>query len=115
MFLIKEIEYSYAAGSSQPDRTQNVELADGTVFELENSQWNEQLLSGSDMVLIPAGSVISSRGTIDMMGEHLSAVNEERMGVFRRTIQEDHLARTSVHHATRELKQGTRSGPCSSE
>lgn len=109
VFLIKEIEYSYAEGSSQPDRTQNVELADGTVFELENSLWDEQLLSGSDMVLIPAGSVISSSGTIDIMGEHLSTVSEESVGVLRRTMQEDHPERAPVHHTTRQLKKGSRS------
>lgn len=109
VFLIREIEYSYPDGSGQPDRTQNIELADGTIFELENAQLNGQLLSGSDMVVIPAGSVISSSGVIDLMGEHLSAINEESMGVFRRTMKEDHLERTPAHQATRELKKGTRS------
>ena len=59
------------------------------------------------MVLIPPGSVISSSGVINMMGGQLSEVNEESMGIFCCTLQEDNLERTPVRHTTRKLIEGS--------
>ena len=115
MFLTKEIEYAGHSQDDHHDHTENIELPDGRVFEVQNGQWDDPLLSGSDMILIPAGSVISSSGTIDVMGEHLAEVSEESMGLFHRNLHEDNFERTfeqegniATLHSGRKLQTGSR-------
>ena len=57
-------------------QTSNIELPDGTIYEVINAQvgWDGDLTSGSDEILIPAGSVISSDGDINVKGKQLSKV-----------------------------------------
>jgi hypothetical protein len=115
MFLTKEIEFAGHSQGDHHDNTENIELSDGRVFEVQNGQWDDPLLTGSDMILIPAGSVISSSGTIDVMGEHLAEVSEESMGLFRRNLHEDNFERAfeqegniATLHSGRKLQTGSR-------
>ena len=71
----------YAANARQGSggdrhQTSNIELPDGTIYEVINAQvgWDGDLTSGSDEILIPAGSVISSDGDINVKGKQLSKV-----------------------------------------
>jgi hypothetical protein len=82
-FLIKDIEYEdrrALVGEGQlqqidrPNHTSNIQLPDGTIYEVKNAQagWASSLKSGKYSVQIPPGAVVSSDGTIDMKGKKLN-------------------------------------------
>ena len=115
-------------------QTSNIELPDGTIYEVRNAQagWDTDLTSGRDEIVIPAGSVISSNdGDINVMGQKLSKVvyrsNERKKkkksgGFFHRrqllhddedVNDDDYLERhqhsSSSSNSRRNLQTGTRS------
>ena len=117
-------------------QTSNIELPDGTIYEVINAQvgWDGDLTSGSDEIIIPAGSVISSDGDINVKGKKLSKVvysNRKKSEFFhrRQLLQDDeeddddhyfertserklNLATLSQHSSSsnsRKLQKGTRS------
>ena len=119
-------------------QTSNIELPDGTIYEVRNAQigWDTNLTSGRDEIVIPAGSVISSEdGDINVMGQKLSKVvcrsNERKKkkkksgGFFhrRQLLQDDeedndvddddyyleHQHSSSSSNSRRNLQTGTRS------
>lgn len=79
--------------SGDHHQTSNIELPDGTIYEVINAQvgWDGGLTSGSDEIVIPAGSVISSDGEIDIKGKRLSKMNGKKSGLFhrRQLVQDD--------------------------
>jgi hypothetical protein len=100
LYLIKDESHTtsynprYLSATYPDDQTANLELPDGRVYKVTNAQagWEESLESGIDEILIPAGSVISSNGKINVKGMKLSKVNgKKRMtnGFFQRNLQED--------------------------
>jgi hypothetical protein len=117
-------------------QTSNIELPDGTIYEVRNAQvgWDKDLTSGRDEIVIPAGSVISSDdGDINVMGQKLSKVvyrsnerkkKKESGGFFHRrqllqddeedndVDDDDYLERqhsSSSSNSRRNLQTGTRS------
>jgi hypothetical protein len=130
LYLIKDESHTtsynprYLSATSYPDdQTANLELPDGRVYKVTNAQagWEECLESGIDEILIPAGSVISSNGKINVKGMKLSKVNgKKRMtnGFFHRNLQEDDNVRTppeqkirnsmALVSRTRKLQKGSR-------
>ena len=117
-------------------QTSNIELPDGTIYEVRNAQvgWDTDLTSGRDEIVIPAGSVISSNdGDINVMGQKLSKVvyrsNERKKkkksgGFFhRRQLLQDneedndvdddlyleHQHSSTSSNSRRNLQTGTRS------
>ena len=108
------------AGEHSNDRTGNIELANGRIYEVTNAQggWEESLESGSDKILIPPGSVISSSGIINVKGKKLSKVNGSRKkdGMFHRTLLgRDNVSRTPDQErnlaelqSSRKLQMGTK-------
>jgi hypothetical protein len=102
--------------TNRPDQTANLELSDGTVYEVVNAPpgWERALISGHDKVLIPSGSVISS-DKIDVKGKNLSKMNEGYNGPFRRNLQGNDVERTheqernlAALRSSRKLQKGTR-------
>jgi hypothetical protein len=84
VYLVKDIEYDDRVGLSsrrelgqtdRPKRTANIQLPDGTIYEVKNAQagWANNLKSGKFSVHIPPGAVVSSDGTIDIKGMKLDA------------------------------------------
>ncbi|KAL3760779.1 hypothetical protein ACHAWU_007845 [Discostella pseudostelligera] len=84
VYLVKDIEYDDRVGLStrrelgqtdRPKRTANIQLPDGTTYEVKNAQagWASKLKSGKFNVHIPPGAVVSSDGTIDIKGMKLDA------------------------------------------
>lgn len=141
MFLIKDIEYGDRVRGEQasrnlqqsyrPNRTNNIQLPDGTIYEVKNAQagWASSLKSGKYSVQIPPGAVVSSDGTIDMKGKKLNPTaifgnrgsNSGAGGLFDRSLQEeeedtaDDQARTpeqqrnlAALQSSRALQSGTR-------
>ena len=105
LYLIKDESHNtsynprYLSATYPDDQTANLELPDGRVYKVTNAQagWEESLESVIDEILIPAGSVISSNGKINVKGMKLSKVNgKKRMtnGFFHRNLQEDENVRT---------------------
>lgn len=124
----------YAAANARPGsggdhhqghQTSNIELPDGTTYEVINAQvgWDGGLTSGSDEIVIPAGSVISSDGIINIKGKRLSKVNgtgtkKSNGGFFhrhrhrRQLVQDDEEEDDDdddFHFERRKLQKGTRS------
>jgi hypothetical protein len=106
VFLIKDIEYGDRVRgeqarelqqSNRPSHTNNIQLPDGTIYEVKNAQagWASSLKSGKYSVQIPSGSVISSDGTIDMKGKKLNPTaifgnrNNSGGGLFNRSLKEE--------------------------
>ena len=91
------VENAEGANRRPRKRTRNIELSDGTIYEVKNAQagWASGLKSGKYSVQIPSGSVISSDGTIDMKGKKLNPTalfgnrNNSGGGLFDRSLQED--------------------------
>ena len=73
LYLIKDTEDGKTLQQGKrPDRTDNIQLNDGTIYEVKNAQagWASNLVSGADSIRIPPGAIIiSSDGTIDMKGQ----------------------------------------------
>jgi hypothetical protein len=135
-FLIKDIEYEdrralIGEGQLQqidrPNHTSNIQLPDGTIYEVKNAQagWASSLKSGKYSVQIPPGVVVSSDGTIDMKGKKLNptAIFGNRSngggggGLFDRTLleEQDGTERTPEQQrnldalqSSRQLQSGTR-------
>ena len=117
-YLIKD--ESRADRDLQGDRheqTANVELPDGSVYEVYNAPagWEKSLKSGSDKVLIPAGSVFLSDGTVNVKGKNLSKVKDGNNGFFRRNlVVGDDVERTPEQERNlaalhgRKLQKGTK-------
>ncbi|KAL3760237.1 hypothetical protein ACHAWU_001747 [Discostella pseudostelligera] len=102
-FLIKFTEYDYdyhelglgieiaEAGNRRPrKRSRNIQLSDGTIYEVKNARsgWASGLKSGNNHVHIPRGVVLSSNGTIDMMGQALIPSEAVGQGLFNRNLEE---------------------------
>jgi hypothetical protein len=116
-------------------QTSNIELPDGTIYEVRNAQvgWDTNLTSGRDEIVIPAGSVISlNDGDINVMGQKLlpkvvyrsNERKKESGGFFhRRQLLQDndeeedddddyyleHQHSSSSSNRSRNLQKGTRS------
>ena len=119
LFLIKEIEDGLDADGNRqvrklqgnrPARTNNIQLPDGTIYEVKNAQagWASKLVSGTDAIRIPPGALISSDGSIDMKGNKPTVVPGIGNGLFQRFLQEDIIADDAALHSGRELQSGTR-------
>jgi hypothetical protein len=135
VFLIKDIEYGdrvrgeqarQLQQSNRPSHTNNIQLPDGTIYEVKNAQagWASSLKSGKYSVQIPSGSVISSDGTIDMKGKKLNPTaifgnrNNSGGGLFDRSLQEgdatssqrapEQQRNLAALQSTRALQTGTR-------
>jgi len=118
IYLLKDTETGNTAGEFNADanhrqlqgksseRTDNIQLPDGTIYEVKNAQagWAANLVSGTDSVHIPPGAVISSDGTIDMKGQKPTTVPGNGKGLFGRNLQEDSADTSSG----RKLQSGTR-------
>jgi hypothetical protein len=114
LYLLKEIEMGNTAvldaNADLPQdgkssyRTDNIQLLDGTIYEVKNAQagWADSLVSGTDSVRIPPGAIISSDGTIDMNGQQLTTVPD-------RNLHEELADRDALHSDhNRMLQSGTR-------
>ncbi|KAL3762703.1 hypothetical protein ACHAWU_001648 [Discostella pseudostelligera] len=91
--------------SSDHYHTDNIQLLDGTIYEVKNAQagWAVNLVSGTDNVHIPPGAVISSDGTIDMKGQKPTMVPGVGLG------HRDLVDRGELHSdCNRKLQSGTR-------
>lgn len=122
LYLLKEIEMGNKARletddnfpfrklqhqgkSSDHYHTDNIQLLDGTIYEVKNAQagWAVNLVSGTDNVHIPPGAVISSDGTIDMKGQKPTMVPGVGLG------HRDLVDRGELHSdCNRKLQSGTR-------
>ena len=114
LYLIKETEVG-ADGSRQlrtleqgnkAYRTDNIQLIDGTIYEVKNAQagWASNLSSGDDIVRIPPGAIISSDGTIDMKGQKPTKIGD---GPNQRTLLEDNADHNALP-SSRQLQSGSR-------
>ena len=147
MFLIKDIEYEDRVGeavvlpadnnqerrrglqqtrSDRPHRTNNIQLPDGTIYEIKNAQagWASKLKSGKFNVHIPPGAVISSDGTIDIKGKQIDATaitfesRNGKNGLFYRNLLEfddvvtertlEQQRNLAALQSSRALQSGTR-------
>ena len=117
LYLIKETEIG-ADGSPQrrklgqgnsSDRTDNIQLFDGTIYEVKNAQagWANNLVSGTDEVHIPPGAIISTDGTIDMKGQKPTTVPGNGKGLSQRNLYDD-TADQKQPSSSRQLQSGTR-------
>jgi hypothetical protein len=100
-FLIKFTEFFHElglgieiaeTGNRRPrKRSRNIQLSDGTVYEVKNARpgWANGLKSGDNLVHIPRGVVLSSNGTIDMMGQALIPSEAVGQGLFNRNLEEE--------------------------
>jgi hypothetical protein len=68
--------------SRRRDRIDNIELTDGTIYQVKNARlgWSSRLTSGRYSVRIPRDSVIDLDGTIDLRNEELNATVISRGG-----------------------------------
>jgi hypothetical protein len=118
-YLIKDEsrEYGRDLQGNPHDQTASLELPDGRIYVVYNApaQWEKSLKSGRDKVRIPAGSVFSSDGTVNVKGKNLSKINEVKNGFVRRNLLGDDAERTHEQELnlaalqfTRKLQTGTR-------
>lgn len=123
-FLLKVTEYgdrsalglsveNAEGGNRRPrKRTRNIQLSDGTIYEVKNARagWANDLISGNNNLHIPRGVIMSSNGTIDMKGQAIilsDMVGQEEKGLFDRNLNEDDSPATPIR--VRQLQSvGTR-------
>jgi len=135
VYLVKDVEYEDRVGLSsrrelgqtdRPKRTANIQLPDGTIYEVKNAQagWANNLKSGKFSVHIPPGAVVFSDGTIDIKGMKLDASQifgnrgGKGNGLFDRSLTEEvdaNIERTpeqqrnlAALQSSRALQSGTR-------
>ncbi len=117
-YLIKDEsrEYGRDLQVNPHEQTASLELPDGRIYEVYNapSQWEKSLKSGRDKVGIPAGSVFSSDGTVNVKGKNLSKINKLKNGFVRRNLLGDDAEPHEQEHNldalqfSRKLQTGTR-------
>ncbi|KAL9187141.1 hypothetical protein ACHAXT_010861 [Thalassiosira profunda] len=97
-FLLADIEYE--DGVDGPDQLDNIELPDGQILELTNAdlppgQAKKLFRTGSDRIILPAGTTISN-GKADLKGkrpkkekENKAAGGGQSPSLFDRTLEEE--------------------------
>ena len=118
LYLIRETEGGgngnrrNLAQGNRSDRTDNIQLPDGTIYEVKNAQagWASNLKSGTDNIRIPPGAIISTDGTIDMKGQKPAGVGKN---LFNRNLRnedesEDKDNTSDIIASSRQLQSGTR-------
>jgi hypothetical protein len=87
------------------DQTNNVELPDGRIYEVNNAMvgWEISLQSGRDKVLIPEGTVIYSNGKMDVKGKRLSKANQGKNGFVRRNLPGEDVVEERTPEQERNL------------
>ena len=102
--IINNTGNSQSPRHSRRDRTENLQLPDGTIYEVKNARagWASRLKSGRYYsVQIPRDSVVDANGTIDMRNEELN-VTTMRGGVG--TNRSSRRPRDPRHYQRRQLQ-----------
>jgi hypothetical protein len=116
LYLIRETEGGgngnrrNLAQGNRSDRTDNIQLPDGTIYEVKNAQagWASNLKSGTDNIRIPPGAIISTDGTIDMKGQKPAGVGKNLFNRNLRNEDESEDNTSDIIASSRQLQSGTR-------